>query len=113
MKIGDLVKDVVFNVGGIGIILKTNHHLYEVQFSDGAKRWLVGERFTSGQKMSLTISTNQLYYIGKQQQEVSDGLHQTKNECVLRQWWQGNNGSHRQDCISQVHDQTIQRSKDR
>ena len=43
MKIGDLVKDVVFNVGGIGIILKTNHHLYEVQFSDGIKRWLVGE----------------------------------------------------------------------
>ena len=43
MKIGDLVKDVVFNVGGIGIILKTNHHLYEVQFSDGIKRWLVGK----------------------------------------------------------------------
>ena len=40
MKIGDLVKDVVFNVGGIGIILKTNHHIYEVQFSDGFKRWL-------------------------------------------------------------------------
>ena len=40
MQIGDLVKDVVFNVGGIGIILKTNHHLYEVQFSDGIKRWL-------------------------------------------------------------------------
>ena len=40
MKIGDLVKDITFNVGGIGIILKTNHHLYEVQFSDGIKRWL-------------------------------------------------------------------------
>ena len=40
MQIGDLVKDVTFNEGGIGIILKINHHLYEVQFSDGFKRWL-------------------------------------------------------------------------
>ena len=43
MKVGDLVKDVAFNIGGIGIILKINHHLYEVRFSDGCKRWLVGE----------------------------------------------------------------------
>lgn len=40
MQIGDLVKDIAFNIGGIGIILKTNHRLYEVQFSDGIKRWL-------------------------------------------------------------------------
>ena len=42
MKVGDLVKDIAFNIGGIGIILKTNRYrsLYEVQFSDGAKRWL-------------------------------------------------------------------------
>ena len=40
MKVGDLVKDVAFNIGGIGIIMKINHHIYEVQFSDGYKRWL-------------------------------------------------------------------------
>jgi hypothetical protein len=42
MKVGDLVKDVAFNIGGIGIILKINRfrHIYEVRFSDGHKRWL-------------------------------------------------------------------------
>ena len=41
MRVGDLVKDVTFGVGGIGIIVKTNHRLCEVQFSDGRKRWLL------------------------------------------------------------------------